>query len=120
MRDRVPADEEYLGVPLATDSVEAHERRATIVLGQLGRQLHEAPPLLTTNLLLAWSRHTLDRATLPRRLDHLGMRQIHPQDHEPLVRSRTRQPVRLVVGAGRLGLQVDRETAVRICDEPLR
>jgi hypothetical protein len=37
MGDRVAADQEDLGVPLAADSLEAHELRALVILGQLGR-----------------------------------------------------------------------------------
>lgn len=41
MGDRVAADQEDLGVPLAADVLEAHQRGAFVIGGQLGRYLHD-------------------------------------------------------------------------------
>src|SRR5262249_23473760 len=52
MDDRVAADQEDLGVPLAADVVEAHERRAGVIVRELGgEQLHG------TLSFFDWSRH---------------------------------------------------------------
>src|SRR5215472_6208331 len=66
----------------------------------------------------AGSVHLSDRRAFPFRLDHLGPGVVHAQDHEPFAVVRAGKPVRLFFFSGRFGLQVDRQSAVRVFYKP--